>query len=91
LLTGRSYGLLAFTELGLKKILAEKVGKGCNEPVLKRQRSSEEVVKKLHLPELRTPFNYMKNIQKTKCPVSFLFQAIPVRYHERKDVDFYTV
>jgi hypothetical protein len=29
LLTGRSYGLLvAFTELGLKKILAEKLGKG---------------------------------------------------------------
>jgi hypothetical protein len=26
--TGRSYGLLAFTKLGLKRILAEKVGKG---------------------------------------------------------------
>jgi len=28
LLTGRSYGLLAFTKLGLKIIIAEKVGKG---------------------------------------------------------------
>jgi hypothetical protein len=48
LLTGRSYGLLAFTELGLKKILAEKVGKGwklqwtCTETATELRRGREE-------------------------------------------------
>lgn len=47
-LTGRSYGLLAFTKLGLKKIIAEKVGKGwklqwtCTEMATELRRGCEE-------------------------------------------------